>query len=176
MAIGVDVARYGADRTAICVRRGDRVLEIRAYHREDTMNTTGRVVAAIREHNPVAVFVDVVGVGAAGVDRLKELGHKQVQGINGGSRPSKPEMYLNLRAELYDGLRWRFENDRIRIPNDAELIGQMAAVRYEFTSAGQMQIESKDVLASRGLPSPDKADALALCFAEVKRATYRIWV
>ncbi len=85
-------------------------------------------------------------------------------------------MYLNLRAELYDGLRWRFENDRIRIPNDPELVGQVAAVRYTFTSGGQMQIESKDVLASRGIPSPDKADALALCFADVRRARYRAWM
>jgi len=110
------------------------------------------------------------------VDRLKELGFRNVRGVNVGSRARRPDRYANLRAELYDAVRMKLVKGELALPDDQELVGQLASVRYTFTSAGQMQIESKDVLASRGLPSPDKADALALCFAEVKRATYRIWV
>ena len=37
-------------------------------------------------------------------------------------------------------------------------------VGYKYNSNGQLQIESKDDLRARGMPSPDLADALALTF------------
>ena len=70
----------------------------------------------------------------------------------------------NLRAEGYWSLRERFQNRRIRIPKDAELITELAALRYRINSSGKVMIESKETIRGRGLPSPDKADALMLAF------------
>jgi hypothetical protein len=36
-----------------------------------------------------------------------------------------------------------------------------------MTSKGQIKIESEDEMRARGLPSPDRADALAYAFANV---------
>ncbi len=88
-------------------------------------------------------------------------------GANVAAKASNSEGFLNARAEIFDGLRERFESGRISIPEDRELIGQLAALRYSFTSSGQMKLEGKDELRRRGLPSPDRADALALAFASI---------
>ena len=80
-------------------------------------------------------------------------------------RATNPEHFANLKAELYDGLRERFQQGRIRIPNNQKLISELASIRYSFTSSGQTRLEDKDELRGRGQPSPDMADALMLAFA-----------
>ena len=170
--IGVDVARFGSDRTVICVRKGPRVLSLSSYQRQDTMATAGAVAKAIADHEPGAVRIDEIGIGAGVVDRLREQGLKHIVGANVSARASNSEQFLNARAEIFDGLRERFESGRISIPEDRELIGQLAALRYSFTSSGQMKLEGKDELRRRGLPSPDRADALALAFASIMTNEY----
>ena len=176
LQVGVDVARFGSDRTAICVRRGEEIISLDSYRREDTMSTSGRVARVAREHGPRAIRVDEIGIGAGVVDRLNELKIPNVEGVNVARRASKPEQFANLRAELYDGLRERFFAGRIRIPNDAELISQLASIRYLFTSSGQMRIEGKDELRSRGERSPDLADSVMLAFAKSADRGFRVRV
>ncbi|NQW21342.1 MAG: DEAD/DEAH box helicase family protein [Chloroflexi bacterium] len=106
--VGVDVARFGSDRTAICVRRGARIVSLDSYRREDTMKTIGRVARIAYQYSPSAIRVDEIGIGAGVVDRLNELKIKHVQGVNVARKASKPGQFANLRAELYDGLRERF--------------------------------------------------------------------
>jgi hypothetical protein len=40
-------------------------------------------------------------------------------------------------------------------------------IKWTMTSKGQIKVESKDEMRRRGLPSPDRADALAYAFADV---------
>lgn len=173
--VGVDVARFGSDRTAICVRRGDRIVSLDSFRRQDTMSTAGRVARIAREYSPQAIRVDEIGIGAGVVDRLNELSIPNVQGVNVARKASKSEQFVNLRAELYDGLRERFVGSRIRIPDDSDLISQLASVKYAFTSSGQMRIEGKDELRSRGERSPDLADAVMLAFAKPAVRGFRLW-
>ena len=174
--IGVDVARFGTDRTVICIRQGDHVIALTQHQKLDTMRTTGLIVKAIAEHNPQIVRVDEIGIGAGVVDRLHELNYAIVEGVNVGNRATDPEHFFNLRSELYDGLRARFEEQTIVIPNDDDLIGQLAAIRVEYTSRGQLKVEPKETMRRRSLPSPDKADALLLAFAPTPPKTlYRVW-
>jgi hypothetical protein len=53
----------------------------------------------------------------------------------------------------------------IDIDDDDELVSQLTSIRWKPNSRGQIQLETKDEMAKRGLPSPDKADALAYSFA-----------
>jgi hypothetical protein len=139
------------------------------------MQTAGRVVDAVRRHSPAAVRVDEIGVGAGVLDRLRELGTQGVTGVNVAQRASRPEHFANLRAELYDGLRERFQQGRIAIPDDQALVAELASLKYSFTSSGQVRLEGKEDLRSRGLPSPDRADALMLAFASGTRRAYKVW-
>jgi hypothetical protein len=163
--LGVDVARFGSDRTVLCLRRGPVARVVGDYTKLATTETTGHVVAAKREHGVDEIRVDGVGVGGGVVDQLVEQGHDVVD-MQAGAAAADSEHYLNARAEWYWALRERFEQGDIDIdPDDDDLAAQLGAVKYKYTARGQVQIESKDDMRKRGLPSPDRADALMLTAA-----------
>ena len=173
MTVAVDVARFGSDHSVILRRRGQRVEEIRTFNGMDTMELAGWVAAAIREFQPTQTCIDEVGVGAGVVDRLREQGYG-VRGINVAHAARQKEVFANLRAEGYWRLRELFASGQISIPSDQQLMGELAALRYSYDSQGRILMESKEAMRQRGIPSPDKADALMLSFiAPVSRA--RIW-
>ncbi len=171
--LAVDVARFGSDRSVILRRRGECVEDIRVLTRMDTMQLTGWVSAAIRECRPAEIRVDEIGVGAGVVDRLRELGH-EVRGVNVANRARDDKLFANLRAEGFWGLRERFRSGRISIPDDSQLISELTSLRYSYDSSGRIRMESKDDMRRRGLPSPDKADALMLAFLEAG-GRLRLW-
>ena len=170
--LGVDVARFGSDKTALCVRQGWRVESLRSFERIDTMRTAGEATVLVRERGIPAVFVDEGGLGAGVVDRLRELG-APVHGVQFGGKAPQSGRFANMRAEIFWELRRLFNDGLIAIPRDEELISQLLALRYDVTSAGQVKMESKTSLRKRGVRSPDKADALALAFMEPP--SLRIW-
>ena len=132
---------------------------------------TGRV----REGD--SATLDQVTAVTPGARRRPTNAKTVVHGVNVGARAADPEHFFNLRSELYDNLRSRFEQQTIVIPNDDDLIGQLAAIRVEYTSRGQLKVEPKETMRRRSLPSPDKADALLLAFAPTpNRPNYEIWV
>jgi hypothetical protein len=164
--LGVDVARRGSSETVIVVRRGGVARCVHARVGDDTMRTTGEVIRALRTQAAVTAKVDDVGVGGGVVDRLREQKEPAV-GLNGAQRPQDRQRFANARAEWYWELRERFEHGEIDIdPDDEVLAEQLCSIRYGVDSAGRIQIESKDEMRVRGMASPDRADALALAFAE----------
>ena len=171
--IGLDVARFGSDKTVFCLRRGDRVERLVSMEQADTMAVAGQAVALVREHQAKAVFVDAAGVGGGVVDRLRELGQPVVE-VQLGSAARNPVRYLNRRTELFLELRRRFVEGRIAIPDDQEMIAQLVGLRYSYSSGGQFRMEGKEEMRSRGVSSPDRADALALAFMELP--SVGIWV
>ncbi len=173
VVLAVDVARFGSDRSVILRRQGSRVMEVRTFRQMDTMQLAGWVAAAIRETSPERVCVDEIGVGAGVVDRLKEQGFP-IKGINVARRAQQDTLFANVRAEGYWRLKELFASGQIAIPNDHQLMGELAALRYSFDSQGRVLMESKDAMRQRGLPSPDKADALMLAFLASANRT-RLW-
>lgn len=162
--LGVDVARMGNDKTVIVHRKGRTATFAGIHHHEDTMATAGRVIAALRETGAENAAIDADGLGAGVFDRLMEQG-APVQEMRGGFRARDAERFFNRRAEWYWGLRVRFEDGDIAIPDDEELLAQLTAIKYSLNSRGQIQLETKDEMRKRGMPSPDKSDALAYSFA-----------
>jgi len=169
----VDVARFGSDRSVILRGLGNRVMEVRTFRDMDTMQLAGWVAAAVRETSPERVCVDEIGVGAGVVDRLKEQGFP-VKGINVARRANQDNIFANVRAEGYWRLKELFASGQIAIPSDHQLMGELAALRYSYDSQGRVLMESKYAMRQRGLPSPDKADALMLAFLESTNKT-RLW-
>lgn len=173
VVLSVDVARYGSDQSVILRRRGSLVEEIQTFNGMDTMELAGWVAAAIREFQPAQTCIDEVGVGAGVVDRLREQGYG-VRGVNVAHTARQKGVFSNLRAEGYWKLRDLFTAGDIAIPQDQRLLGELAALRYSFDSLGRILLESKEDMRKRGVPSPDRADALMLAFvAPLTRP--RIW-
>ena len=70
---GVDVARFGVDRTVLIKRCSNATLEPhKAWGGNDTMQTAGRIYAEYMETpkhlQPRTILVDVIGVGAGVAD------------------------------------------------------------------------------------------------------------
>jgi phage terminase large subunit len=165
---GLDVARFGSDRSALCKRWGSYVGPIQTWRNLDTMQLSGAVYAewgqTPRDDRPEEILVDVIGLGAGVTDRLRELG-LPARGINVSEAPSLKGQHFNLRSELWFKAKAFLEKRDSRLPDDEQLVSEMAAPRYKFTSSGKLQVESKDEMRKRGLPSPDKADAFCLTLA-----------
>lgn len=165
---GVDPARFGDDKTALVRRQGNHVEPVDEWKHLDTMQIVGRIKALwdttpVKER-PLEVMVDVIGIGAGVVDRLREL-DLPVVGVNVSESPAIGETYLNLRAELwFKVLEWLKRRD-CHLPDDAVLKAELVSVGYEFTSSGKIKLESKEKMRKEGRPSPNRADALALTFA-----------
>lgn len=169
VVIGVDVARYGEDKTVIAVRAGRKLLELRKFRELDTMQVSGEVIKAILDYKPrlAATFVDGVGLGAGVVDRLRMLNHDVIE-VNAGTKPTDDQSYFNKRVEMWDRMRrWLGGAD---IPRDSDLRSSLIGIQYGFSAArgtGEvMMLEKKRDMKLRGLSSPDEGDALAMTFAE----------
>lgn len=167
--MGVDVARFGNDRTVVIVRQMEKVTRKETFNGLDTMQIVGNVLRIAKEEHiqPGNIFVDVIGIGAGVVDRLREQ-HWAVIPVNVAESAEDREHYSNLRAELYgDKIKqWIKTAD---IPNDDDFY-ELANIKYKFNSTGQLQIERKEDMKKRGLESPDVADALMLTFAKQNQA------
>lgn len=164
---GVDVARYGDDRTALAKRQGNTLIEpVKSWGNVDTMTTAGRIVIEYETatRKPDLILVDVIGIGAGVADRLKEEG-LPVRGINVAETASQKRQYMRLRDELwFRGREW-FESRACRIPNQADLIGELTSVTFAPSSAGKIQVQSKEQMRRKQKQSPDLADAFLLTFA-----------
>jgi len=166
---GLDVARFGSDRSALCKRHGNAVTEpIKTWKNLDLMQLTGAIVSEYEvlmpSQRPHEILVDSIGLGAGVVDRLREL-NLPARGINVSESPAMGGTYRNLKAELWHKAKAWLEQRDCTMPKDDLLISELATVRYSFTSNGKIQIEGKDEIRKRGLASPDRADAFCLTFA-----------
>jgi len=114
------------------------------------------------------VFVDETGLGAGVVDRLRQLNHRDVIGVNGAASPSD-KRFLNKRMEMWSNMADWLKT--ANIPDDKDLIADLTTPEYFYNNRGQLVLESKDSLKKRGQSSPDRGDSLALSFAYPVRAT-----
>lgn len=162
--LGVDVARFGDDRTIILLRQGRALFRPKVFRNIDTMRTASEVARVIEAQEPDATFVDQTGVGGGVVDRLRQLGFSVI-GVDSGSKADAPNKFRNKRCEMWWGMA-----DWVRaggcLPDDPDFISELTAPTYHFDANGRFVLESKDDIKARGMPSPDKADALCLTFAQ----------
>src|SRR5258708_4920258 len=100
--------------------------------------------------------------------RPHRLASFNVQPIRVSERPRDKEKFSNLKAELYWGLRMRFQAGDVAGLVDERAISQLATIRYSYNARGQLVIESKEDARKRGVKSPDRAEAIMLAFADME--------
>ena len=165
--LGVDVARFGDDLSCVALWRKNTLETITTRSGLDTMRVAAWVSSEIHRLRPRRVRVDEIGIGAGVFDRLRQLGHANVEGVNVARRSTKPELFQNLRSELYWSLREALAKGEVALPDNDRLIAELSAVKYGFTPSGQIALEKKADTAKRaGESSTDLADAAVLGFAE----------
>ena len=166
---GIDIARFGGDRSALAKRKGNVLLEpIKTWQGKDLMETVGIILAEYEAvpyfERPSELLIDSIGLGSGVVDRLVELG-LPARGINVAESPALRQKYMKLRDELWFRAREWLEARDCKMADDEQLVNELSTLRFTITSNGKFKAESKDQMKKRGFKSPDLADAFVLTFA-----------
>ncbi|MGI0011856.1 MAG: hypothetical protein ACREBU_00220 [Nitrososphaera sp.] len=164
---GLDVATSrGPNKTVLVKRKGRYAYSIQKFTNMDTVQITGRILKEFKEaqRKPRSICVDWIGPGGAVYDRLSYL-NLPVMAILGSEASSFPERNYNLRMDNFDQMYIWFQKI-VKIINDEELIEQLCNLYTKYTVSERIRMLTKHEFKTRGLTSPDCADALALTFAD----------
>jgi len=173
IVLGVDVGRFGDDPSVIYPRCGRDAITrpVEIFYGLDTMTFAGKVAATFIRLHATVCMVDSGGVGGGVVDRLRQLQIPVIE-VDFGSKPdeffSDGVKYANKRAEIWGAMRnWLSGGSiqNISVGENISLIDELVAPNYALNKQEAIQLESKKEMRSRGIPSPNVADALACTFA-----------
>jgi phage terminase large subunit len=188
---GLDVAEAGSALSVLVPRWGAFVGDPVSWGQANTTETAHRAAEHCRRLQAAVLSYDVCGVGAGVRGALASFEGRLpffCNAVNGGASPTEAiwpdrrtskERFLNLRAELWWGLRVRFEKahehstqgvlhdpgEMISLPDCPQLIAELSLPTYGLTETGKVKIEGKEQMRRRGVKSPDHADALCISFA-----------
>jgi hypothetical protein len=162
---GVDFAA-GGDQNVICISDGNKILPMIAWREKDTMAAVGRFIVEFKKAGLEAnnIYADASGMGMVMCDALAESGWA-VNRVNFGATAYDNNAYTNRSAEMWYGMAKKIEDAEIILPEDEDLTAQLTCRRTITNSKGKLGVESKDSMRARGIASPDRADALALCLS-----------
>lgn len=172
-AIGVDVARGGADATVLTPRWDSYFGEQIVIPGKSTPD--GPAVAALvlqHRRDNALVNVDVIGVGASVYDRLRDALGYVVTGLNGAEGSERHDKsgrlgFANRRAELWWGMREALDpvtGAELALPPDQGLLADLCAPTWKLTGRG-IQVESKEDIIKRIGRSPDRGDSAVYALA-----------
>jgi len=183
IAIGVDVARYGIDKTVITIMDGTNVRYPKVLMRKDSSEIAGEIIQMVNTSSTAkthgcTIAVDETGVGAGVVDRLRDYKNENkswakvnVLPVNFGAgfdkepdhlRDQKKKKYVNRKAEIFLALSSAVKTV-LSLPEENIYLEELPTIIYKLNAKGQYVIESKDDYKKRtGRGSPDHADSLAL--------------
>ena len=178
VTFGVDVARYGNDRTALTIKQGNRIETLESWTHTSIVETAERIKLHASRHQPIDIRIDDTGVGGGLTDLLKSWG-LPATGINYAGKPKDPQ-YPNIASELWFDFANMLPQLGInpRIPDLAKLTTELITRKWHINSRNQRQIESKqDYKDAMNLGSPDLADSLLLaCYEPPKLPSWDVIV
>jgi hypothetical protein len=150
------------------------------WHERDTEKSVEKVLERVRTLNPRAVRVDMEGLGhgvgfairrAARERSLPVLveewrsadppGMAKKTGEKSKADQKLIDRFVNKKAEVSWNWRMALEEDRIRLPKQAKLRQQMAAVKYEIRNGKILVIDPAD--------SPDWWDSVLVALGAARR-------
>lgn len=183
LVIGCDPAGEGNDETAIVVAQGNHARVWEVIQGQDLMVTAGKMIAIARELDPHPLYghptlvVDEIGIGKGIVSRLREIGEFRVVAYNAAKAPAETNKsrnqregglgggYPNARSELWFEFAEEALPNLDLDPNDSELLRDLCAPLYRIDSQGRRVVERKEDTKKRLGRSPDRADALMMCYS-----------
>lgn len=161
---GIDVAGGGrAENVLYILDKGHVVTPEPIVSTKQPDQATGDIVAALKDWRKDLgpIRYDSIGVG----NRLGTIIRSErfdAVGVNVGEQANDKERFVLRRDELFWQLRELFREGKIAGLVDETTMAQLAAIRYEHTARGKIQVESKKDMAARGVKSMDRADAFML--------------
>lgn len=161
IVIGVDPAWTGSDSLEIVMRQGLASKLLRSIPKNDDDFAIASLIAQFEdEYHAAAVVIDQ-GYGTGIYSAGKQLGRKWHLVSFAEASPDKG--YLNMRAYGWGMMKEWLKEGGV-YTDDQSLYDDLIGPEAEVTLKGQIKLESKESMKKRGLPSPNKGDALALTF------------
>ena len=161
---GLDVAGPGEDETVLYWRQGMNIAKpgINVWSIADPRHA---VVTALKRVNAGAGNADSGGLGFHLHTFLRDNKIAARAYVAQSSARDK-DRFLNLKAELHWMFRQKLEARQVGGLRDQRTIDQLLGILYD-DSTGKVAVEAKEhARKKRGLKSPDRAEALILCFAD----------
>ena len=182
---GADIARFGTNKTVRTLMEGNWLDWQKATAKEDTFQTSTRILNDLRMYEPANVQIDETGIGGGVVDQLR---HQLPKGyplvaVNNGGNSSNPERYVNRAAEMWWITRTAFEKDEIGFNMENpeavdKLIADLNRPTYEYDRRGRLRVDKYGLphgtseygltVEKRAEVSPDHGDSFVLAFNAAK--------
>lgn len=171
---GLDLA-LGGDETVLYVFLAGR-FHLRTTKVRDERALAPIIVSWFKEFGLAAENItgDDGGIGRQILNRIQDLGY-DIRRVRNEMRASNPNFFKNRGVENWARLKRMIEDKLLPNITDEETIKQLTTRSFEVKGV-VTYLETKKDMKARGLSSPDRADALALCFdgvpfTELKAAT-----
>jgi hypothetical protein len=179
--MGMDVAEFGSDSNAACLRYGFYVPKLKLWSGLDTAYTSQMGLQTYVNNNVEMAFIDGTGVGAGIGPFMARDGRKDNVRVVSIKASSKPMAFIKseygefriLRDQLWWAVReWLRTDPNAMLPPDPLLVEELTIPTYRISLTGNIEIMNKDVMRELLKRSPDRADALCLTFVPVYRPTF----
>ena len=165
---GLDLSA-GGDEQVLVVRNGNKTIALEAFQFKDTAVLINHLENLFEKYNLNIIYGDAGGLGRPILDQLRD--NWNIKYVLNQAKPYNTLAYLNRGAELWFTLGKLIECGDIILPQDSKLQKQLASRYYVVTPNNKLQLESKKQARSKGHPSPDRADAFVLAFADYRGKT-----
>lgn len=169
MVMGCDLAAGGGDLSVLAKRQGWFCHELVEFNYANTMETTGRIKAS------KGLFLPRLDVGSFGLSVYQRLVEQGVrcEPFNGSNRTEVRDRsgeleFLNRRACSWWHIRDLVDPhnpNRIALPPNDQMVADLTAPTFRYTSSGKIQLEPKERTKKRIGRSPDFGDAVVIAFA-----------
>ena len=196
--LGFDVADEGDDANATVLRHGSVVTDMQQWRGQDVIYSADKVYLYAQEQDIDRIVYDNIGVGAGVKAQFRRKNGKvQTLGFNAGGAVYKPDtkytddkknrdMFANIKAQAWWMVRDRFyktwravhhgdsypEDQLISLSSSLHeleyLTAELSRPQVDYDQNGRVKAESKKDMKKRGIPSPNRADALVMAFAPVQ--------
>ena len=156
----------GRDENVLAIRSGNKLLSLTGWHDTDAISIVGRFILEFRRAGLRAeqIWGDAGGLGLPMCDMMRDAGWA-INRFNFGEKASDEDRYISRGAEIWHSFAQRVIKRELVIFNDPTLVSQLTARKTTLDVRGRLGIEKKADMASRGVKSPDRADAVIGAFA-----------
>lgn len=167
--IGLDVARFGDDSTVLFWREGYYVHKPKILAKntipeaaELVLKTVEEIRARTGHIGRIRVKVDSVGLGSGVCDILNMDRTHNIEVVECSNGGKGNEHYHNETSMGWGHLRDII--DKIGLPDDETLKEELSSRKWKPSPTGKVMIQPKSEFKKEYKASPDRADALILCF------------
>lgn len=152
----------GGDECVVAVMEGNRLYEPFCWKTADTNLSVGKAIKYLRENkvNSDNVFADGSGMGNMAMNNQMSLMGFPVMPVLNNSPARNNKRFANRGAEIWFKASEAIRNNKVIMCKDKKTHSQLTARRQKPSPSGKDGLEQKDEMKSRGLNSPDRADAV----------------